>query len=92
MQVTLVFYGKLKKDGSVVEQHIPVDNPAILGDRVKLMQTIQQTLVTLGIGGMVHKDGNTMRLKPGELFEEMWCEIPSILLASPGEPIAPTNS
>jgi len=84
MQVVLSFVGKLKKDGSLITQNIPCDNPAILNDTMRLMVHIQQTLVTLGIGGMTHKDGNTMRLKPGELFEEIWCEIPSIVIATPG--------
>jgi hypothetical protein len=84
VQVTLLFQGKLKKDGSIVEQRLPLNDPEILSDPRKLQLTIQQMLVTLGIGGMVHKDGNVMRLKPGELFEEMWCEIPSIIIATPG--------
>ena len=87
MQVVLTFYGRLKKDGSILEQHIPLLDPTIVQDPLKLQVTIQQMLVSLGIGGLVHKDGSTMRLKPGELFEEMWCEIPSIILASPGSSV-----
>lgn len=87
MQVMLNFKGSLKKDGSIIEQNIPLQDPSILQDPVKLQLTIQQMLVTLGIGGMVHKDGNTIRLKPGENFDEIWCEIPSIILAAPGSTI-----
>ena len=83
MQVMLEFHGILKKDGSEIIQTVPCDNPAVLQDPKKLQLTIQQTLVTLGIGGLVHKDGNRMRLRPGELFSEIWCEIPSIIIASP---------
>jgi hypothetical protein len=92
MQAILEFHGILKKDGSEIIQQIPCDNPAILQDRVKLTLHIQNLLVTLGIGGMVHKDGNRMRLRPGELFAEIWCEVPSIILADSGQTIAGPNS
>jgi hypothetical protein len=89
MQTTLIFSGKLKADGTLVEQRIPVSDPDILGDRFKLMMFIQAALVQLGVGGMVHKDGNTMKLIPGANFETIWCDIPSIIIASPNE--APTK-
>lgn len=89
MQTILTFFGKLKTDGTVIEQRIPQNDPDILGDRFKLIMFIQAALVQLGIGGMVHKDGNTMRLIPGANFETIWCDIPSIIIASPNE--APTK-
>ena len=88
MQTILLYEGKLKDSDMVLEQRIPISDQSVLQDPAKLVFTIQQQLVTLGIGGMVHKVGNRMVLTPGARFENIWCEIPSIMLASPGDSIA----
>jgi len=85
MTTVLEFRGKLKSDGSIKIQRIPLDKQEILNDPIKLHMAIQSALVQLGVGGMVHKEGDDLVLTPGEKFDEIRCTIPSILLASPGD-------
>lgn len=87
MQTILLFQGKLIGTGEILEQRIPVSDPSILQDRVRLLLTIQNHLVTLGIGGMVHKVGDRMTITPGARFENIWCDVPNIVIASPGDEV-----
>lgn len=85
MEAVLEFCGKLKDTGEILIQRIPIANQEILQNPAEMAKAIQGILVQLGIGGMVHKDGNVMRLTPASRFESIWCEIPSIVIANAGE-------
>ena len=77
MQTTLIFRGKLKDTGEIVEHLAPVTSQEILQDPRKLDLLIQNTLFQLGAFGIVRREGNTLILTPGSRFEEISCVIVS---------------
>jgi len=89
MQTILEFRGTLKGSGEVKTQRVPMDKQEVLQDPIKTLMYIQSVLVQLGVGGMVHKEGDEMVLTPGENFSEIRCSVPSIVIATPGEDIDP---
>jgi hypothetical protein len=81
--MNLIFKGKLKDTGEIIEQRIPIKNPGFLQDPEKAALEVRDALVQLGVGGMVHQTGSLLTLIPGARFETISCEIPNIMLADP---------
>jgi hypothetical protein len=89
VQVMLMFKGELEDTDEIVVQYIPISDPEILKNPLKLAATAQVQLVQLGLGGMVHLRDNVMTLIPGKRFKEIRVELPSLVIATSGEiPIA----
>lgn len=88
MQTLLIFYGMLKANDEIITQRVPCSDIRVMNDPTLLPIWIQEQLVRLGIGGMVHRVEDRLILTPGECFKNIWCDIPKIILADAGtEPL-----
>jgi len=75
-----------KKNGEKVEQEIGV--PATLPSE-KVQEFIQAVFLQYANIGMVRKDGNKFILLTASQIETVEVEIPTVVIASPGEILDP---